>query len=90
MSGWQDRAAAKRASQLNKIPAAWRIPNCKHVADTDLRLFVLSSGILSSLEIAITEMASVVDLLRCISTKAYTAIEVVTAFCKRAAIAHQL
>lgn len=49
-----------------------------------------SCGILSPMEIEITNYTSAPELVQKMQKKVYTAVEVVTAFCKRAAIAHQL
>lgn len=48
------------------------------------------SKILSAQELEITEHKSVVELAKKIAEKKYTSVDVVTAYCKRAAIAHQL
>lgn len=49
-----------------------------------------SCGILTPSEISITEDHDATSLAEAIAQRKYTAVEVTTAFCKRAAIAHQL
>lgn len=87
---WETIVDAKKISQLHKIPFAWRIPKWEKLAATDLRPVVHRCNILTELEIEITSIISVPELADKISNRTYTALEVVTAFCKTAAIAHQL
>jgi amidase len=88
---WQEIAAAKRASLLASIPPEWLIPKdlfpAEHVLDvTGLRT---TSGLLTRREIEITD-AGAVEIVTQISKGAWRAEEVALAFCKAAAIAHQL
>lgn len=88
---WQEVAAAKRASLLASIPPDWMIPEdlmpAEHVLDvTDLRK---TSGLLTGREIEITD-AGAVEIATQISKGVWRAEEVTLAFCKAAAIAHQL
>jgi amidase len=88
---WQDVAAAKRASLLASIPSEWLVPPdlmpAEHVLDiTDFRK---TSGILTDREVEITD-AGAVDIVSQISRGVWRAEEVALAFCKAAAIAHQL
>lgn len=90
---WQEIAAAKKAEQFSRIPASWKLAESDHppVGTVDLRPVVVSCGILSCRELKITgEEYDATSLAAKISDGAYTAEEVVTAFCKRAAIGHQL
>ncbi|EOD46241.1 Amidase [Neofusicoccum parvum] len=91
---WQTRAAEKRAANLAKIPAEWRLPEAtlkgiheeSNVSVLDLPR---SSGLLTEEELHITEDFDATGLFEQLSTGALTAQAVASAFCKRAAIAHQ-
>ncbi|BGP39571.1 hypothetical protein JCM10449v2_003522 [Rhodotorula kratochvilovae] len=89
---WQEKAAAKRAARDALIPPDWRLP--AEVLDDKERKNVTSvpkeCGLLSEREMEITEMDEVEQLAKLIADRTYTAEEVATAFCKRAAIAQQL
>jgi amidase len=90
---WQEIAAAKKAEQLSRIPKEWiltpeSIPPPEIV---DLRPVAASSGVLSEVELKITgEEYDATSLLSKIADGTYTSVEVVTAFCKRAAVAQQV
>ena len=88
---WQEIAAAKRASLLASIPSEWIIPkNATPVEDVlDLIAFRVSSGLLTAKELIITA-AGAEEIVENISVGTWTAENVACAFCKAAAIAHQL
>jgi amidase len=84
---WQDRAADKKSRIEASIPQNWRIshgPDSLSVMD-----YPRQSGLLDADELAITE-SSATDLVAKLATGALTSVAVTTAFCKRAALAHQL
>jgi amidase len=84
---WEDVAADKRARLDATIPQEWRlksIPSEDNVMDVPKK-----SGILTDEEVAITE-SSATDLVEKMAQRQLTSVAVTTAFCKRAAIAHQL
>ncbi|KAI2628773.1 amidase [Hypoxylon sp. NC1633] len=90
---WQELHAAKKAEQDSRIPAEWKLkPDLLPPEDTvDLRPFVNSCGLLSPAELAITgEEYDATSLAAAIAEGKFSALEVVTAFCKRAAVGHQL
>ncbi|KAG4220277.1 hypothetical protein PC116_g31244, partial [Phytophthora cactorum] len=90
---WQEFQAAKKAEQDSRIPAEWKLkPEDIPPEDTvDLRPFANSYEILTPAELAITsENYDATSLAAAIASGKFTALEVVTAFCKRAAIGHQL
>ncbi|KAK6956981.1 hypothetical protein Daesc_002264 [Daldinia eschscholtzii] len=90
---WQELQAAKKAEQDSRIPAEWKLkPEDIPPEDTvDLRPFANSYEILTPAELAITsENYDATSLAAAIASGKFTALEVVTAFCKRAAIGHQL
>ncbi|TKY90030.1 hypothetical protein EX895_000028 [Sporisorium graminicola] len=93
-SSWKDVAAAKVQSRLASIPAQWRLPasvlgEIDASSGTDVRTIPASCGILTAEELAITE-TPVGEVLAKLRSRTWTSEAVTTAFCKRAAIAHQL
>ena len=86
---WQDLARLKRDSILNSIPTAWRlssIPSAEEQRDVTGKYI---HQFLSAREVEITE-TDAVDIVKKTSTGQWTAEEVITAFCHRASLAHQL
>jgi len=86
-------SAAKCQPRDNGIPPAWRLTaNIKNTAATAMNLLDIreTCGILSEDEIAITSKNEAVDIVDGIRCGNYSTETVVTAFCKRAAIAQQL
>lgn len=90
---WQDIVADKKAEQLSRIPKAWllaeEVVRSSH-GTTDLRPLAWTSGILSEREVEITNTPDATSLLAKIADRTYRSVEVVTAFCKRAAVAQQV
>lgn len=90
---WQEKAQLKQSEAASKIPPEWRlsldiltaISNESNVLDIPTKC-----GILSARELDITEHYDATDLLQRLASKELSAVEVTTAFCKRAAIAQQL
>ncbi|KIV96974.1 hypothetical protein PV10_00784 [Exophiala mesophila] len=96
---WQAIAQRKQAQRASLIPEAWRIPEAKireYTASPTANVLHVPSdcGILSSLDRQITESYDAIDLLALLAkgpdAGGFTSVEVVTAFCKRAAIAQQV
>ncbi|RAK95306.1 general amidase GmdB [Aspergillus ibericus CBS 121593] len=92
---WRTLVARKREQLDAQIPSEWRLPQ-KFLAavpangrliDADV---IRGSGILSDLELDITQNYSAGELLVNLSKGVISSVEVTTAFCKRAAIAQQL
>ena len=84
---WQETAAKEKARIDESIPPEWRV----QIPDdaTSAMDFVNASSLLTDAEKQITGM-SAVDLVEKLSTGQLTSVAVTTAFCKRAALAHQL
>ncbi|KAL9063453.1 MAG: hypothetical protein Q9157_008237, partial [Trypethelium eluteriae] len=87
---WQDVAKRKQDERTLNIPKEWLLsskpsPNLNAVIDVPRRC-----GILHENELAITEKYDATDLVKKLANRELSSEEVVTAFCKRAAIAHQL
>ncbi|KAH1474667.1 hypothetical protein KXX06_005932, partial [Aspergillus fumigatus] len=78
-----------------QIPSEWRlsddfrasVPANGHLIEADI---ARRSGILSDEELDISEKFSAVELLKNLAERKFSAVDVTTAFCKRAAIAQQL
>ncbi|KAJ5683972.1 acetamidase [Penicillium maclennaniae] len=84
---WEERAADKRNRINDSIPQVWKIQNLP--TDDSVLEFPKKSGILSDQELAITQ-SSASDLVKKLAQGELKAVDVTVAFCKRAALAHQL
>ncbi|KAE8382660.1 amidase signature domain-containing protein [Aspergillus bertholletiae] len=90
---WQQKAAAKQAAAAAKIPTEWRVPaNILQEVDNEHSVLTIPQrcGILTPKELDITEMVDATALRDKLAAGELTAVEVATAFCKRAAIAQQI
>lgn len=97
---WEEKAKRKRQALNDTIPHEWRLPQ----SCLDLLKFPLESNkndlialdiprrseIMTDKELQITEAFDVATLLRKLEQGHLKSTEVTRAFCKRAAIAHQL
>lgn len=84
-------AADKQQQRQNKIPKEWLIDSQKyHDAGTDLLQVPVTCGILNEVECRITSDYDATALLDKIKGGAWSAEQVIVAFCKRAAVAQQL
>nr|BAB84516.1 acetamidase [Monascus purpureus] len=84
---WEERAADKRHRIEQSIPAEWKVkslPTADSVFD-----FPEKSGLLSEKEREITQ-SSATDLVAKLAKGELKSVDVTLAFCKRAALAHQL
>jgi amidase len=82
-------ARRKQAERLSRIPPDWLLPTPLPTS-VDVRSVPSTSGILTPLELSITSSHDATSLATAIRARTYTAEAVTLAFCKRAAIAHQL
>lgn len=87
---WEQVSTAKKIEQWHRIPVEWRLPLELLQSQDEFSSICEQSGVLSPLEFEITEIESVLELSTAIQTKHYSVEAVITAFCKRAAIAHQM
>ncbi|CAI7598911.1 unnamed protein product [Penicillium glandicola] len=90
---WEAVRDEKRVEQLSRIPISWRLEASQYPdkGTVDVRPIATTSGILSERELEITgEKYDATSLAAEIAKGNYTAVETVTAFCKRAAICQQL
>jgi amidase len=89
---WQQVATHERALLLAKIPAGLRLPqDYLDVVTSHGRLLDIprQCGLLSPMEVDITESDATI-LVTKLTRAQISSVAVTTAFCKRAAIAHQL
>ncbi|KAL2813175.1 fatty-acid amide hydrolase [Aspergillus granulosus] len=92
---WKALATAHRASLDAQIPEEWRLTaEFKASLPSDGRLLqadpIRKSGILSEVELDITENYSAAQLLQRLKWGDVSSVDVTRAFCKRAAVAGQL
>ncbi|KAF4817403.1 Acetamidase [Colletotrichum siamense] len=93
---WIPIARRKQAERAARIPAKWHIPTSviprdpPHLRDGPQNVLSVPRQFLSGLEISITEGYTIERLVKAISSRAFTAVQVAEAFCHRAAIAQQL
>lgn len=88
---WEDRVAEKRADVLSKIRPAWRL-SAEDLERAKTQRDLTGPFIHSFLhpdEVHIVTRESV-DLVNAIKTRQLSASQVTAAFCKTAAIAHQI
>ncbi|KAH8892804.1 amidase [Thozetella sp. PMI_491] len=87
---WQDIGRQKRTIRDTLIPAHWRIDADKHSLDINVLDVPSKCGVLNDRELHITSDYDALDLVGKIRSGTFSAEEVTIAFCKRAAVAHQL
>lgn len=88
---YEKRRASILEAFAKKVPPELRLPSGFFVnPPVDVSNVPATCGILSSGEINITENYDAVGLAAAIAARELTAVEVATAFCKRAIIAHQV
>lgn len=90
MKSYQAIAAKKKAQQQDNIPIAWRIPTEKFRNATSVMDVPLACGLLNETESRITSDYDATALLEMLKAGVWSVEQVTVAFCKRAAIAHQL
>lgn len=84
-----DRASKKREQQAALIPAEWRLDSIPSAESTPDALAYIRKTLTTG-ELALTEETDITVLLRKLSSGELSSYELTKAFCKRAAIAHQL
>jgi amidase len=85
---WEKTAEDKRNRIFQSIPEEWRIESGISHGDSVME-YPKISRIMTDVELTITE-SSAVDLVAQMAAGQLTSVAVTTAFCKRAALAHQL
>lgn len=87
---WRSIAERKQLKREAAIPQEWRIDSSQYSRLQNVLAVPTTCGLLSSKELAITSDYDAVALVEKLRARRFSAEEVVTAFCKRAAIAQQL
>ncbi|KAF2845223.1 amidase [Plenodomus tracheiphilus IPT5] len=87
---WQLIARRKRDAQIARIPPAWQLHSLPTAKITNYTGIPRTCGLLTAEELSITEDYDATRLAHAIRERTLTCIDVAKAFCKRAAIAHQL
>jgi amidase len=90
MKNYKILAAEKKAQQWEKIPSSWRLSSDEFNTTTNVMDVPLTCGLLDETEIKITGDYDATALLEKLKAGTWTVEQVTMAFCKRAAIAHQL
>lgn len=86
---WQAIAARRQHEINDAIPEDFVVSHYLKDTKAPIQLSTSGCGILTTREQAITAMTAAALLIK-IHDRSYTAVEVTKAFCKRAAIAHQV
>lgn len=94
IADWKELAKSKRESVAARIPQKWRLPSDLTAEFTETSAINVldvprTCGLLSEKELDITEKYDATDLVALMSKGELKSVDVVTAFCKRAAIAQQ-
>ncbi len=92
---WKEVVSQKRAEVAKGLPQEWRLPSS--ILDTisasaDISVLDVpgTCGLLTAKELGITEQHDAVELIAKMAAKELSSSEVTLAFCKRAAVAHQV
>jgi len=87
---WEAQILDKRKRQTESIPPEWLIPDINESKQTNVLGIPASCGLLTAKELEITDTTDVGLILNKLAKGEWSSVEVTTAFCKRAVIAHQL
>jgi amidase len=90
---WQTLARAKKAEQARSIPAEWLVEPAwlsQFEAASDPSVMIKECGVLSEREFELTELVEGNTVGTRLLAREFTALELIRASCKRAAIGHQL
>lgn len=90
MKPYQIISAKKKAQQQDNIPKDWQIPTETFRNATNVMDVPLACGLLNETESSITSDYDATALLEKLKAGVWSVEQVTVAFCKRAAIAHQL
>lgn len=90
IKSYQVIAAKKRAEQRSKIPENWQFSVEKYRDASNVMDVPLACGLLNETEVRITSDYDATALLGQLKAGVWSVEQVTVAFCKRAAIAHQL
>jgi hypothetical protein len=88
-STWQSISRRKKEEQWSRIPPEYRLKTVP-TGLTNVLDIPRTCGLLTAEELAITEQYDATALAEAIRSRSLKSVDVARAFCKRAAIAHQL
>lgn len=89
-ASWQEIAKRKQTERTSRIPNDWIIPAEFYLARPSVLSVPRECGLLTKTELDLTEKHDATALLSGLSTGLLKSEDVVTAFCKRAAVAQQV
>jgi amidase len=89
-TAWTDRAAAYQAANRELLPKEYLLADLPAANERNVQYLAAQCGLLTERELGITETSNIQDLLDKLANGSYTAVEVTTAFIKRAVIAQQV
>ncbi|KAL3478998.1 putative acetamidase [Aspergillus californicus] len=87
---WKPIVLQKRLIQSQSIPTAWHLPQSTISSSATTLDIIRTCGILSTQELAWTEINDVKKLVHLLASHAVTSSQLTAAFCKRAAVAQQM
>lgn len=90
MKNYQTLSADKKAQQWANIPQGWRISPETSRNRTNVMDIPFTCGVLTEAEVRITSDYDATALVEMLKARVWSVEQVTVAFCKRAAIAHQL
>lgn len=88
LAQWQEHVTDKLHRQKATVPKEWLIPAIPE-SQTDVTNIPTTCGVLTGRELEITNVSDVSVLLQKMASGEWSAVEVTTAFSKRAIVAHQ-
>src|SRR5438067_153934 len=90
-TSWEEKAHEKQKSLYNLIPKEWKLSqSILNNLPKNSTIIPSQCGILSKIDLQITEIDNIQELAQQIANGKYSALQVIEAYCKRASIAHQL
>lgn len=90
VAGWRGTALAHRQKQLSQIPERWRLKDQSPDREYHKSALPLISPHLSEEEAAVTSMSTTLPQIQSwIQSRRYTAVQITSAFCHRAALLQQ-
>jgi len=87
---WKSIARDKQAKREAAIPSEWRLKSLPDADRTNLMNIPRDCGILTSTELDLTENYDATALVKMLANGEVKSEDLTRAFCKRAAVAHQI
>jgi amidase len=86
---WKAISKEAQGAVLESIPSRWRLDIEKYKSLRDVTSVPYTSGIMTKDQLEITELTAR-EIVKCLESREWKAVQVLEAFAARAAIAHQL